>query len=917
MIKVGDYVYTIQNQEKIFGKVINIVDQDYLLVQFKNKSCPISIHKDKIGQTYFLADKNDEYQKQAIIHSQAQTNQTIEEEEWICAKQIIGMYEQKLYDLNQLFYQRDHHYELVAFETDESIKQKRIVCQNILDDPFKYHLYFVNAGNNKDIRLGIYPIEIEGSNIVIYSLNSYIYGELLMKNRLGQTKITLNNETYFIEKRRDISFKNKKLKKVTEITFDNFTKKTTSTNLDKYLLDTLSKDELYQTRLKSNSQELQDIFWSMSATQFEIIRETLNQPLIVQGGAGTGKTSIGIHRLSYLFYNKIINQAIILGPNDFFSKFVEGSLHNVGIESSYNIKSFSRLEFYKYYYKEIQSAISVKLDTLNHYLNKIGLAPISLLQNDIWMLNRTNIEFEILTESLYNFIPWNSLLKDLNQIESCLQLNITTSFKSIDDLLISLNCALKQLEIHTDYYELTDKVQHYNTQIQYQVQNYNQILNEIKLMEKSYDETNLEIKMLTEEYQQNKNNLDLIKEKYMYYTNQLKQFQVNHQEISNRLNHSFFIGIKKQYELSSQLIEISTTLVDLLKEEYNTAKQDYIKVHEKMNSLNFNANQLNEKIQIYKQESEKLQNEIIELKNKLEITQKHIKDLKYNTILSSAQLKEVQRLILKISETLNNLTPVSFFNSLPYPLQKKNILIWIKFYFILFPSVKEKYGNTYFFIDEAQDLSLFEFQLFQEINSKFILMVGDINQNIFGYNTLINWEIPCKIYNAKFYELQYNWRATKQLVNIAHPYLTNYDYKNIGVISGFPPHAETIKLLDDFSNILTKEYLLRKIESLPDGKSCAIITLNKTQLNLLKFLLKPLIKSPDNNEGLIDLFTNYQSIQPKRIILTSIDYVKGLEFFSVILPVPFKDDLDQFQKARVYTSITRATDDLTIFLIEE
>jgi DNA helicase IV len=56
---------------------------------------------------------------------------------------------------------------------------------------------------------------------------------------------------------------------------------------------------------------------------------------------------------------------------------------------------------------------------------------------------------------------------------------------------------------------------------------------------------------------------------------------------------------------------------------------------------------------------------------------------------------------------------------------------------------------------------------------------------------------------------------------------------------------------------------------------------------------------------------------PGRIILTSIDYVKGLEFFSVILPVPFKDDLDQFQKARVYTSITRATDDLTIFLIEE
>lgn len=63
MIKMGDYVYAIQNQKKFFGEVINIVDQDYLLVKFKNKSCPISIHKDKIGKTYFLRDIDDKYQK--------------------------------------------------------------------------------------------------------------------------------------------------------------------------------------------------------------------------------------------------------------------------------------------------------------------------------------------------------------------------------------------------------------------------------------------------------------------------------------------------------------------------------------------------------------------------------------------------------------------------------------------------------------------------------------------------------------------------------------------------------------------------------------------------------------------------------------------------------------------------------------
>ena len=134
-MKIGDYVYRIYNEEKIFGEITDIIDQNYLLIQFQNKSHPTSVHKDNLGTTYFLVDKITTSDSSSHT-SKNKIHQTIEEDEWSCAKQIIEMYDQKIYELNQMFYQRDHHYELVAFETDESIKQKREIYQNILNDKY-------------------------------------------------------------------------------------------------------------------------------------------------------------------------------------------------------------------------------------------------------------------------------------------------------------------------------------------------------------------------------------------------------------------------------------------------------------------------------------------------------------------------------------------------------------------------------------------------------------------------------------------------------------------------------------------------------------------------------------------------------------------------------------------------------------
>ncbi len=48
-------------------------------------------------------------------------------------------------------------------------------------------------------------------------------------------------------------------------------------------------------------QKLKDIVATIQAQQNEIIRDGINKPIVIQGVAGSGKTTILLHRLAYLF----------------------------------------------------------------------------------------------------------------------------------------------------------------------------------------------------------------------------------------------------------------------------------------------------------------------------------------------------------------------------------------------------------------------------------------------------------------------------------------------------------------------------------------------------------------------------------------------------------------------------------------
>jgi len=95
-------------------------------------------------------------------------------------------------------------------------------------------------------------------------------------------------------------------------------------------------DEFLLSQLKHRlGKKLTDIVATIQAQQNEIIREEINKPVIIQGVAGSGKTTILLHRLAYLFFNyktKIRPElSLIVAPNRMFLDYISDVLPNLGV----------------------------------------------------------------------------------------------------------------------------------------------------------------------------------------------------------------------------------------------------------------------------------------------------------------------------------------------------------------------------------------------------------------------------------------------------------------------------------------------------------------------------------------------------------------------------------------------------------
>ncbi|HEY2303322.1 MAG TPA: AAA family ATPase [Acidimicrobiales bacterium] len=85
---------------------------------------------------------------------------------------------------------------------------------------------------------------------------------------------------------------------------------------------------------RSRSGRMRDIVATVQREQDEIIRGPLAGILVVQGGPGTGKTAVALHRAAYLLYTHRFpleqQGVLVVGPNPLFLRYIEHVLPSLG-----------------------------------------------------------------------------------------------------------------------------------------------------------------------------------------------------------------------------------------------------------------------------------------------------------------------------------------------------------------------------------------------------------------------------------------------------------------------------------------------------------------------------------------------------------------------------------------------------------
>lgn len=204
----------------------------------------------------------------------------------------------------------------------ESLKLKLRNLKTASDKPYFARIDFEESGRSMVEKLYIGKMSLirdEDKALIIIDWRAPI-ANLYYEGRLGESKYFSHKEEIHgqLFLKRQYSIEKGKLHGVFDI-------------------DITTNDAFLQQYLGANAENrLKDIVSTIQLEQNRIIRAPLNIPLIIQGVAGSGKTTIALHRIAYLIYNyqhqfKPEN-FMIIAPNRLFLNYISEVLPELGVE---------------------------------------------------------------------------------------------------------------------------------------------------------------------------------------------------------------------------------------------------------------------------------------------------------------------------------------------------------------------------------------------------------------------------------------------------------------------------------------------------------------------------------------------------------------------------------------------------------
>lgn len=242
----------------------------------------------------------------------------------------------------------------------------------------------------------------------------------------------------------------------------------------------ISDSLLQEVLAEESNDKMKNIVNTIQEEQNKVIRNTDDKNLIVEGIAGSGKTSVALHRIAFLLYripNLNSNNVVVFTPNKVFSEYISNVLPELGEENTYsmtfydllcqNINEYKNIESFtdfisRYYKNKVNNYDLVKykqsdeiIEDINAYIEDI-LDNISFT-NKLEYDNFIEVEVEELNQMLtykYDNFPLFERIKEMSK--RIASNNYNGSIKNASSiekkLKENLNLKLDLKKIYQDFY---------------------------------------------------------------------------------------------------------------------------------------------------------------------------------------------------------------------------------------------------------------------------------------------------------------------------------------------------------------------------------------------------------------------------------------------------------------------------------
>jgi DNA helicase-2/ATP-dependent DNA helicase PcrA len=201
-------------------------------------------------------------------------------------------------------------------------------------------------------------------------------------------------------------------------------------------VDISTSDTFLQAALGNHAGEkLKDIVSTIQGEQNAIIRSDINKPLIVQGVAGSGKTTIALHRIAYLIYTYAATfkpeHFMILAPNSLFLDYISQVLPELGADKVLQTT-----------FVDFMFSLLGKRHKLTSNTHKL----LTLIETNTTDVTASNNEVMIKAATFKNSLKMKEVIETFVKHKS-------STFLPKDDLVLNHQVILSKKEIHLLFFD--------------------------------------------------------------------------------------------------------------------------------------------------------------------------------------------------------------------------------------------------------------------------------------------------------------------------------------------------------------------------------------------------------------------------------------------------------------------------------